>query len=73
VAAMAYLAIATELLAASGTSTTGLKPFAWTWETGKGSLAGSRVPPTIGLANDGDASAARHSHAVRALERRPAE
>src|SRR6202166_1948647 len=37
VAAMAYLAIATELAGRlQGLPTTGLKPFAWTWETGKG-------------------------------------
>jgi pterin-4a-carbinolamine dehydratase len=35
VAAMAYLAIATELAGRlQGLPTTGLKPFAWTWETG---------------------------------------
>jgi ATP-binding protein involved in chromosome partitioning len=37
VAAMAYLAIAAELAGRlQGLPTTGLKPFAWTWETGKG-------------------------------------
>ncbi|QDM15829.1 DUF971 domain-containing protein [Tardiphaga sp. vice352] len=36
VAAMAYQAIATELAGhLQGLPTTGLKPFAWTWETGK--------------------------------------
>lgn len=40
VAAMAYLAIATELAGRlQGLPTTGLKPFAWTWETGKGEPA----------------------------------
>src|SRR3984893_2238663 len=37
VTAMAYLAIAAELAGRlQGLPTTGLKPFAWTWETGKG-------------------------------------
>ena len=40
VAAMAYLAIATELAGRlQGLPATGLKPFAWTWETGKGEPA----------------------------------
>src|SRR6266852_241241 len=40
VAAMAYLAIATELASRlQGLPTTGLKPFTWTWETGKGEPA----------------------------------
>ena len=76
VAAMAYLAIATELAGRlQGLPTTGLKPFAWTWETGKGEpRLGRECHPTIGLANDGDwLPPARHSHAVRALGGRPAE
>jgi len=37
VAAMAYLAIAKELAGRlQGLQTTGLKPFAWTWDTGEG-------------------------------------
>jgi ATP-binding protein involved in chromosome partitioning len=40
VAAMAYLAIATKLAGRlQGLPTTGLKPFAWTWETGEGEPA----------------------------------
>ena len=40
VAAMAYLAIATELAGRlQGLPTTGLKPFAWTWDTNEGEPA----------------------------------
>src|SRR5260370_24839190 len=55
VAAMAYVAIAKELAGRlQGLQTTGLKPFPWTWETGKGEPAwvdsairpsGSRTTP----------------------------
>ena len=53
---MAYLAIAKELAGRlQGLQTTGLKPFAWTWDTGSGRARLAReCHPAIGLANDGD-------------------